>query len=362
MATLNDLLTASTEDEILDAFLALLATAGFPVTSWQVGGVARTIARLVARGLVSVSKLVSAITRGGFNRYSTGDWLTLLSREVYANERSPATFAQGQVQLALSSALAGPYTITVGQLWLTWNGRRYRNTSGGTLTWPDTLILSIKAESPGAAYNAPDGQMTLQTPLAGMVVQASTISVQGTDAERDTALQARNAGKWGTLGATANDDGFDTWAREASAEVTRVLVQENTPVDGEVRIVVAGAAGAIGGGTLATINAYLEPKRALCVPVEAVSATAEAFAITGTVRILSSHPNSANALAQAVDALNALLAEVPIGGTVRLSDLIAAIDNIEGVESVLLSAPASDTALGATSVPSPTITLTPQYI
>jgi uncharacterized phage protein gp47/JayE len=362
MATLNDLLTASTEDEILDVFLALLAAANLPVTSWHVGGVARTIARLVARGLVSVSTLITAITKGGFNSHSFGDWLTLLSSEVYANTRQPATFAQGQVQLALSSAIAGPYTIAVGQLWFVWNGKRYRNTSGDTLTWPATVILSIKAESPGAAYNAPDGQMALQTPLAGMVVQASTISVQGTDAERDAALQARNKGKWGTLGATANDDGFDTWAREASVEVTRVLVQENTPVDGEVRVVVAGAAGAIGGGTLATINAYLETKRALCVPCEAISATAQAFAVTGTVRILSSHPNSANALAQAVDALNALLAEVPIGGTVRLSDLYGAIEAIEGVDSVLLSAPASDTTLGATSVPSPSITLTPVYV
>ena len=40
-----------------------------------------------------------------------------------------------------------------------------------------------------------------------------------------------------------------------------------------------------------------------------------------------------------------------IGGTVRLSDLYAAIEAVAGVESVLITTPAADVALGATSVP-----------
>jgi len=363
---LNDLLTPPTEDELTDAFIGLLAAAGFPVTAWQAGGVARTMARLVARGLVKLAVLISLIAKGGFNSYSTGEWLTQLARDVYDNERLRATFALGQVQLGLTSALAGPYTILPGQFWFVWNGRRYRNTSGtpvgSPLTFPDTVTLAIKAESTGAAYNAPDGQMKLQTPLAGMVILASTISVQGTNEEADAALQARNRGKWGTLGATANDDGFDTWAREASVEVTRVLVQANTPVAGRVRVVVAGAGGGLSGPTVAAITSYLQSKRALCVPVEAVSAGEQALAVVGTVRITSIHPNAGSALAQVVDALQALFGELAIGGVVRLSDLYAAIETIPGVDSVLLDAPASDTVIASTSVAVPTLTLTPEFV
>lgn len=361
---LSDLLTPPTEDELTDTFLALLAAAGFPVTSWQVGGVARTMARLVARGLVKLSDLVSKIAKGGFNSYATGDWLTLLASEVYENERAGATFAQGQVQLGLSSALAGPYTFTPGQLWFVWKGKRYRsaNSVNETLTWPDTLILPFKAESPGAVYNAPDNQLALETPLAGLVLQASSVTTQGTDPETDDSLRARDRGKWGTVGPAANSDGWATYAREASVEVTRVVVQENQPAAGSVRVVVAGSAGAISGPELTAVGTYLAARRPFCVGVSAVNASEAAVAVTATVRILSSHPNAGGALVQAEEALAALFAELPIGGTVRLGDLYQAIEGVAGVESSLISAPASDTALGATEVAVPTLTLTPAYV
>lgn len=364
--TLKDFQNAPTEDQLFDGFLALLALAGLPVTSWHVGGVARTLARLVARGVVKVTAVIAAIATGGFNRYASGEWLSLLSRELYENDRFPATFAQGQVQLSLSSALAGPYTIVAEQLWFEWNGRRYRNTTGtppgSPLTFPGTVTLSIKAESPGSLYNAPDNLLVPKTPLAGMVILASAISVQGTDLETDRSIQARNSGKWGQVGPAANDDGWEAYARAASAEVTRVLVLENTPDPGAVRVVVAGVAGALAAPTLATVNSYLDARRPLCVLVEAINATEEAVAVTGTVRILSSHPNASSALAQVVDALNTLLATIALGGTVRLSDLYAEIEGVPGVDSSLLSAPAADLVLGANGVPIPAITLTPVYV
>jgi uncharacterized phage protein gp47/JayE len=360
--TLKDFLTPRTEDQLLDEFLGLLVVAGFPVTSWQVGGVARTLARLVARGVVKLHSIVAAIAAGGFNSHASLEWLTLLSREVYENERRAATFAQGQVQLGLVNALAGPYTITVGQLWFVWGQRRYRNTSGGTLTWPDTLILPFKAESPGAAYNAPDNTLSLQTPLAGMLVLASEVTTQGADAEKDLELRARNRGKWGTVGPAANDDGWETYARNASPEVKRVLVLEDTPSDGEVRVVVAGSAGALSAPTLAAINTYLDGRRPLCVGVEAVNAGEQPLAVTGTVRILASDPNAGAALAQAQEELLALFAVLSIGGVVRLGDLYEAIESTAGVSSSLLSAPLGDVQVAATSVAVPTITLTPEYV
>lgn len=362
MLTLKDFLQAPTEEQLADEFVGLLAVAGFPVTSWQAGGVARTLARLVARGVVKLHAIVAAIATGGFNSYASPEWLALLSRERYQNEPRPATFAQGQVQLGLVNALAGPYTITVGQLWFVWGKRRYRNTSGGTLTWPDTLILAFQAESPGAAFNAPDNGLALQTPLAGADVLASQVTTQGTDAEQPDELRARNGGKWGTVGPAANDDGWETYAREASPEVKRVLVLENSPAPGQVRVVVAGAAGALSAPTLATVNAYLQERRPLCVGVQAINATEQTVSLTVTIRIRASDPNSGAAFLQVAERLVAYFASLPIGGVVRLGDLYEVIEGVPGVDSSLISAPAGDVTVGATSVAKLLATLIPEYL
>ena len=364
--TLNDLLNPPTLEQLEQQVFGVLAAAGFPVTTWRAGDVARTLAKMTARGLYELAQLVGTIAKGGFNAYATAAWLTLLARELYENDRRTATFARGNVTLALSSALAGPYTIVPRQLWFVWNGRRYRNTTGtpvgSPLTFPGTVTLAFEAEHPGAAYNAPDNTLALQTPLAGLLVQSSQVTTQGADAETDESLRARNKGKWGSVGPCANNDGWATFARQASAEVTRVLVRENSPGFGAVRVVVAGAGGALSGPTLAAINTFLAARRPLCVAVAAVNATEQALAITGTIRILTGHPNAAAALAQASDAVLAYLAGLPIGGVVRLSDLYQAIESVPGVDSSLLSAPAGDVQLGTTSVPDPTLTLSPLFV
>lgn len=348
---LNDLLTPPTEDELLEQFLGVLAAAGFPITAWYVGGVARTLAKLAAKGLYSVSQLVSAIAAGGFNSTAAGAWLTRLAREVYENDRRPAGFAVGTFTLELSSALAGPYTITAGQLWLSYNGRRYRNTSGGTLTYPTPLTLAWQAESPGAAYNLPDNAFTLDTPLAGASITASVTTTPGTDVEDDASLRSRNAGKWGSVGPAANDDGYEVWAREGSDAVSRVLVLENTPDAGKVRVVVASSQGALEAGELSDVQAYLDPRRPLCIlAVAAVNATEQTITLAGTCRVYTGQ-DLTDVTARITAAVEALFATVAIGGTARLSDLYAAVEAVAGVESVLITTPAADVALGATSVP-----------
>lgn len=359
---LNDLLNPPTEDELLEQFLGVLAAAGFPITAWQTGGVARTLAKLGAKGLASVAALVSAIAAGGFNSTAATEWLTLLAREVYENDRRAAGFAVGTFTLELSSGLAGPYTIIAAQLWLTYNGRRYRNTSGGTLTYPDPLTLAWQAESPGAAYNLPDNTLALLTPLAGASVTASLTTTPGTDIEDDASLRGRNAGKWGSVGPGANDDGYAVWAREGSLAVSRVLVLENTPDPGKVRVVVASSQGALEAGELADVQAYLDPRRPLCIlAVAAVNATEQTITLTGTVRIFTGQ-SATEVNARITDAVAALFAAQAIGSTVRLSDLFATVEAVAGVESVLFTTPASDVVLGATSVPVVTNSLTYLFV
>jgi uncharacterized phage protein gp47/JayE len=360
--SLKDLTTPPTEEDLINQFLGVLALAGFPVTQWQVGGVARTLLRIIARGCASLAQLIAKLAAAGFNSTAAGDWLTLLSREVFQNDRSPATFASGTARLALSSSLAGPYTITVGQLRFTWNKKTYKNTSGGTLTYPATLDVGFIADSPGSTFNAPDNALTLLTPLAGMSVSLSSVTSQGTDQELDPALREKNAGMWGTVGSTANSAGYATWARQASAQVTRVRVTENDPVDGHVKVRIAGPSGALAPEVVGAVQTFLEPFRALCVTLLVVSADNETVPVVGEIRISSGHPNAGNAPAQVNDALNRLAQAASIGGTLDLSDLYAAIEGVAGVSSSLLSAPAGDTTVGPDHVPVLAISLSTRLV
>lgn len=357
--SLRDLLTAPTEDELVDDMLGVLAAAGFPVTSWHVGGVARTLIKLFAKGFVSLSQLVTVIAGSAFNSTASGGQLTVLSDEVYGNTRTPATTAEVLVRLEVTSPTAGPYTITAGTSWVAWGDKRYRSMVGGSLAYGTPLDVTYLAESPGSAYNAPDDAVgALVTALPGVEITASVLTEQGLDEETDEALRDRNRGKWGTVGSAGNASGYATWAREASAQVTRVRVYEATPDPGDVKVVVGGSSGAIGALTVALIESYVAARAPLCTTVDVVSVSTQAIAVTGTVRIHATSPNAALALAQVQAAIAALFAETDIGGVVYLSDIYQAIEGVEGVDTSTLTSPTGDTALAADAVPVLSGTLT----
>jgi phage-related baseplate assembly protein len=352
---LKDLTTPPTEDELLDSFLGIFAQGLLPVTQWQPGSVARTIAKLLAKGCAGVASVVSKTALSGFNSTATGAWLTILSREVFGNDRYPATFARGSAVLALSSALAGPYTVAARQLWFVWNGKLYRNTTGGTLSFASPLTVSFSAESAGADYNAPDNGLAWKTPLAGASVTSSTISTQGTDEETDASLRLRNSGKWGTVGIAANAAGYQALARAASVQVTRCRVRENYPVDGTITLRLAGPSGGVDAGVLSAVDAYINGpaivRRALCTTVVVQSSDEQTVVIAGQIRVLTGTPGAGGILALCVAALAPLATAISEGGTIFLGDLYAALEGVQGVQSALLTSPTGDTVLDPTKIP-----------
>lgn len=167
--TLTELLAAQSKDQIKAALLADLAGLGFPVTDWNSGGVVRTIIEALCGALARLYVLVASIAGAGFLSTSSGAWLTLVAAEVYQLARNPTTFTQGRLVLTCPAS-AGPYTITPGQLWFaSASGKRFTNTTGGTLSTSSTLAVTIQAEGPGSAYNVPAGTiLTMLTPLPGV--------------------------------------------------------------------------------------------------------------------------------------------------------------------------------------------------
>ena len=142
---------------------------------------------------------------------------------------------------------------------------------------------------------------------------------------------------------------YEFHARTASAEVADVAV--DSPDPGVVRVVILSRTGdgqappALTDAVAASLNA--EDVRPLCDTVMVQSAVIVPFAVTASLTVASG-PDHAVVLAEARAALTRHLAEVRgVGRDVARSGIFAALHR-PGVESVTLTAPAADIAVGPT--------------
>jgi uncharacterized phage protein gp47/JayE len=263
------------------------------------------------------------------------------------------------------SALAGPYTIAVGQITATnAAGRRFRNTEGGTLSSGGTLSLAFEAEEPGAAYNIANDSMTIMlTPLAGVSVSNPLVSgsttwttTTGADVETDEQLRARCKAKWATIGTGATSDTFRFWALTAAAEVKRVKVLEHSNLgasaDGHVTVYLAGDSGPVSSGdpedAVEIVEAYIDERRPLCVTTHIESAVAHPITITAEVFVLAARLDAAQAVLE--EHLQELVRSIGIGGTVYRAAIIEQLMRPDGVVNATLAAPAADVALASNGV------------
>lgn len=192
--TYAQLIAPKTNAQWKSQMLATLAAYGLPTSDWASGGVERTILEGDSQAMGDLAQAIVAITNGGFVSTSAGDWLTLLAAQLYELTRTAATFTQGNMTLTCAAG-AGPYTISIGQLWAVGaGGNRYTNLTGGVLNaGPSTLVLSWQSESPNNSTAIPplnysDASATiikLITPLPGVTINnpaanASSVSQVGT--------------------------------------------------------------------------------------------------------------------------------------------------------------------------------------
>lgn len=171
MPALSELVRAPDLATTRAQLLSRLLGAGFPVTDWEEGGAARTLVELFAKGLNDLGAQAASIAAGGLLAYATEGWLTLLAADGYGLTRNPAVTALGKVRLSAVAGAAAA-TISAGQLiFESSSGRRFANTSGGTLLPGGTLDLDVQAESPGAAWNVSTSTVrALITQVAGVSV------------------------------------------------------------------------------------------------------------------------------------------------------------------------------------------------
>lgn len=349
MKTLKELLQPLTREQVRDRLLGLLYGRGYTPNDFVAGSEQRTILEVEAETQAELTRLAPLIAAGGYLQTAGGDWLDLLAASHYGLTRNPSQFAVYRLTLT-DAAGRGPSVIAPGELWAaTPGGRRYNNTAGGTLPKGGALGLEFRAESPGAAYNVPEGAIgTLLTPLPGVGVTNGTGSllIAGADVEGDEALRRRCSLRWAELGGGGTRDAYEFWARTASSAVSRVKVFDAFPRgQGTVDVAVWGEGG-IGGGDVDQVRAYTLARRPLTANVLVYAATERVVAVAATVKVRAGFKVAAQAAG--LEALSRLQRDTEIGGTVYRSTVIdALVDRSLGVLDAQVTAPAADLVLGA---------------
>jgi uncharacterized phage protein gp47/JayE len=182
---LADLLSPQNLDTIRSLYLSALQGAGFPaITEWlPKAGVEMAYIDMVSRAIDEmIAADIPAIAASGFLGQATGDFMTLLAKEVYLLDRIEPTSTTFNMQFS-SSAAAPPYNLAIGDIIVAApTGNRYHNTIPVVIQ-PGTLsdAVSFQAEHPGAAFadNPTPGipgaaTMQLVTAFAGLTPVAAS--------------------------------------------------------------------------------------------------------------------------------------------------------------------------------------------
>lgn len=356
------LLTPITKAEALQWLIDQLGAVGFNASSWQDGGIRRTMLEAFATGASDLAIAVRLMTEAGFNALASGPLLHGFSRSHYANEVIKAVHTVGPMRLTIAAG-SGPYTVTAGQLVVSdeVNGFTYRSTNGGTLssgTVNDTI--TFQAEVAGASRNLGVNTITvLTTPLAGVTVTNPVITgstwytTAGADEESDAALRIRNITKWALFALGRPADAYRNMALGV-AGVTRVNVdQTNSRGTGFTDVY-------LGGPTAPASAQNVTDVQALYTLYEATGATTTAFATSAkTINIvgqvfIEAGKNTAAGREAVRQRLRDYINGIDIGGVVLppassgvvpKSELIGAITSAPGVKSFPMTTPNSDTPL-----------------
>lgn len=353
MISWASLINAPTAAQSFSSLLALAKLAKFPTTSWGTRAVPRVLLQLFSQAVEQFGAVIVALAKSGFRTTASGDWLDAVAEGMYGIARDPATFTI--VEATAHNGGVSPQTIAAGDLYLSAGGLLYRNIEGGTVTAGGTLPLAWQAEHAGAAYNL-DGEALegLSTPLVGVTLTAASgtgwLVTQGVDAETDVALATRCGEQWSTLGASGDASAYAYNAKQASAEVTRVRVYEETPSPGWVTMYLAGPAGPVSVSTANAVKAWIEAagRRPMCVGLVSSPAGTGTINVTGTVKVKAG--TTAAVRASIAASFLALQASTDFGGLVDQAEIIAAIRTTTGVTHLALSTPAADVTLAASQL------------
>jgi hypothetical protein len=156
----------------------LVTALALKTSAWQQFSTGGRFLKLEAEVAEDFDQRIASIAALGFLSTSQGEWLDLVAKEVYDEERREEISAQGIVRLTDDGG--GPYIIAVGELIVSdpTGLFRFSNTEEINLDLNGTVNVRVVAESGGLKYNLPNGAVTsLVSSFPGLsVVNVSRVS------------------------------------------------------------------------------------------------------------------------------------------------------------------------------------------
>lgn len=383
MASLLSMIVTETKAAIYARALTVAQGLGLTTTSWAPGDPTRSQYWYLAEVLETLEVVVAGYVKSGFLDHAEGDWLTVLADQYFNVTRTTATY--GSCTVELSNLGGGLFVIAAGDVTVrsSVSGKTYRNTSGGTLAssdgvTPTTLSLTFEADEAGTDSNAAATEIDEMVNTLVGVTCSNTTACVGVDEEDDESLRDRCRAKLGMLSPNGPRDAYAYVVRSSDltgvSDITRARVVPDSTT-GDVQVYVAGASGAVAGGSVTAAQTAVETYAApLCITPTVANATPVTVAVTYSVWLYSSIGLSTSDIEDGIQtALEEMFAARPIGGDIispattgkLYQSLIAS--TIKGAFPdhtfrVSVSAPAGDTSLAIDEVPvlgtvTPTVSL-----
>lgn len=315
--SLFDLQTPVSTESVRAFLVGLLVAEGFPVDAWQEESAARAFLELQAQVGAQQSIPVSALAKMGFLSTSEADFLTALVKSDYDEDRESAVSTVLPISLINSSTttyIKGAREIIIQAK----NGRNFVNVAGVSATAGATTVHSFMSELPGSASNIPAQDLTLATPLAGVIARfLGTFTAAGADEEGDPQLRVRASSKWATLRVEKIAPGIVNLARNAAPSIHGISVDDENPRGpGTLDVYLAASNATAGGADVALVQTALDGALfgtgtdevaglAIAAPTQVVN-----LALTVYVRGIT----ASAATTAVLDAWTAFLLTVPVGG------------------------------------------------
>lgn len=351
------LVTAASATQILNIGLEVAKALGLPVTSWRADDVSRAMLKFSARVLSVVDATASSLARSAFLSTATGDWLRIKALEDYGVEPQEATFAAST--LTLSNTGVATYVIDAGDLTAknSSTGVTYTSTTESvTIAAGQTVEIEVTSNTEGSDGSAAEDEIDeLVTTYLGVSIVGSTAAV-GRDRISDEALREICRDSLGALSPNGPSDAYRYVALNStltgSLEPTKAAVVDDSD-EGEVTVYVAGDAGPVSSGALASVTqAIASWATPLCITPTVLNATAQEVDGTYTASGLDLPLDLESVVS---DAHLGVVAAADIGGSITRSALITAVHQAlvaTGASrvSVTLVSPATDVILAAGTV------------
>lgn len=235
--TLTDVITPTTAAEIEQIVLDLCATADppLPVSSWQSGGVIRTMIAELSETISRYVLVDTEIAKGGFGDLASPEWAKLWAYQIYNVLFISARAATGYV--TATNTTPTPHDLDPGDLIVAHfsNGKTYRNQEFVTIVSNATDLgsglgvtpnIAVQADEVGTGSDAgPNDIRKIIAPgsLIGVTV-SNPLAVLGADEELTEALVARTRAKLGSFSPLGPKSVYDY--------VARTPLDQFDPVDG----------------------------------------------------------------------------------------------------------------------------------